>query len=886
MTSNQIREHFLNYFKRQDHKVVRSSPLVPSDDPTLLFTNAGMVQFKKVFLGQEQMPYSRVVSVQKCLRAGGKHSDIENVGRTTRHHTFFEMLGNFSFGDYFKEEAIYFAWELLTKRMDLPVHKLWVTVFKEDHEAYGIWKDKIGVPQDRIALMGEKDNFWVMGEIGPCGPCSEIVIDRGEEFGCKKPGCGIRCDCDRFLELWNLVFMEFNRDQDGALTPLPRTGVDTGMGLERIACVLQGVKSNYHIDLFRDIVSSIEQLAKKRLGEQEVYDTSIRVIADHSRAIAFLISDGILPSNEGRDYVLRRIIRRAIRHGKLLDIEGPFLHKTAGVVLDVMKENYPDLLSVREVISQVVFNEEQRFSETLDYGLRILNESIEELKSKGLREIPGGVIFKLYDTYGFPIDIISDVVYETGLAMDIAGFDALMKEQKERSRRFWRETKSEQAPEYYKELLSRGIFSRFIGYDKEEGTSRILSILKDGQEVIQAKTGDKVEVIVEETPFYGEAGGQVGDTGWISNGDLVIEIKDTVGLEEGLIVHKGDVKKGQIHVGDMVKLSIDKERRKACEKNHTVTHILHAILRKFLGDHVKQAGSLVAPDRLRFDFTHYAPIKRRDLRKIEALVNEQICQNIPLEVEITQLEEALRQGAIALFGEQYHEVVRSVKIPGLSHELCGGTHVRRTGDIGLFKILSETGVAAGIRRIEALTSEVALHKVQEEEEELRKIGQMIKAHMGEVASKVERLLAYQKQLEKDLEFLKKHLGVYESQNILKQVKRIRGISVVSAKVRVDSEKELRSLADRLRDKIKSGIIVLGGEADGKVLLVAAVTKDLINSYHAGHIISKIAQIVGGGGGGRADMAQAGGNQPQRLSEALDAAYTIISEYEISPERIA
>lgn len=881
MTSNQIRECFLNYFKGQGHKVIRSSPLVPSDDPTLLFTNAGMVQFKKVFLGQEQRPYTKAVSVQKCLRAGGRHSDIENVGRTTRHHTFFEMLGNFSFGDYFKEEAIYFAWELLTKKMGLPVHELWVTVFKEDHEAYRIWKDKMGVPQDHIALMGEKDNFWVMGEIGPCGPCSEIVIDRGEEFGCKRPGCGIGCDCDRFLELWNLVFMEFNRDQDGALTPLPKTGVDTGMGLERIACVLQGVKSNYHTDLFRDIVSFIEQLTKKRFDKQEAHDISIRVIADHSRAIAFLISDGILPSNEGRGYVLRRIIRRAIRHGKTLNIEGPFLHKTAGVVLDVMKESYPDLLSAREVISRVVLHEEQRFSETLDYGLRILNHSVEELKSKGLKEIPGSVIFKLYDTYGFPIDIISDVVYETGLAMDIAGFHALMKEQKERSRRRLRETKSEQVPEYYQGLLSRGISSRFMGYDKEQDTSRILSILKNGQEVIQAKTGDKVEVIVEQTPFYGESGGQVGDTGWIGNGDLVIEIKDTVRIEEDLIVHKGEVKKGQIRVGDMVKLSIDKERREAVKKNHTATHILHAILRKFLGNHVKQAGSLVAPDRLRFDFTHYSPIKRGDLRKIEALVNEKICQNIPLEVEITQLEKALRQGATALFGERYHEVVRSVKIPGLSHELCGGTHVSRTGDIGLFKIVSETGVAAGIRRIEALTWKVALHKVQEDEEVLRKIGHMVKAHVGEVADKVERLLAYQKQLEKDLESLKRHLRVYESQNILKQVKHIRGISVVSAKVTVGSEKELRSLADRLRDKIKSGIVVLGGEADGKALLVAAVTKDLINSYHAGHIIGKIAQIVGGGGGGKADMAQAGGIQPQRLSEALDAAYTIISEYKSS-----
>jgi alanyl-tRNA synthetase len=879
MTSNQIRERFLDYFERQGHKVVRSCPLIPPEDPTLLFTNAGMVQFKKVFLGQEERAYSRAASCQKCLRAGGKHSDIENVGRTTRHHTFFEMLGNFSFGDYFKEEAVGFAWELLTEEMRLPVDKLWVTVFKDDRDAYDIWREKIGVPKARIVRMGEKDNFWVMGDVGPCGPCSEIMIDRGEEFGCRKPDCRVGCDCDRFLELWNLVFMEFNRDQDGKLAALPKKGVDTGMGLERIACVLQGVETNYHTDLFSDVVRSIEQLTGRRLGEGNAADTSIRVIADHSRAIAFLMGDGILPSNEGRGYVLRRITRRAIRHGRLLGIDDPFLHKTAQVVVDAMSKTYPDLLSVKKVLSRVVTSEEERFSETLDHGLGILNGTIEELKTKGLKDIPGDVMFKLYDTYGFPVDIISDVVYENGLTMDMVGFNALMKEQRERSRKSWKEGGREESSEYFGTLRDRGVSSRFVGYDSEQAESKILLILKGGKEVTDARTGDKIEVVAEETPFYGEAGGQVGDTGWISDGNVLIEIEDTLRPEVDLIVHRGRIKRGHIRAGDLVRLAIDTKRRRACERSHTATHILHAALRQLLGKHVKQAGSLVAPDRLRFDFTHYAPVKRKDLRRIEALVNEKIAENAPLSTEIIELEEALRQGAIALFGEHYQDTVRSVKIPEVSHELCGGTHVQRTGDIGFFKILSETGVAAGVRRIEALTTEMAVQKVQDEEEELRRIAQLVKAPLGEIVDKVEKLLAYQKKLEKDTESLKNRLVTSEFQDILRQVKQIQGISVVSAKVRAGTEKELRSLADRLKDKMKSGIIVLGGEAGGKALLIAAVTKDLTGSYHAGHIVRKVAQIVGGGGGGRADMAQAGGTQPERLPEALEAAYSIISEYE-------
>lgn len=832
-------------------------------------------------MGYEQRPYKRAVSSQKCLRAGGKHSDIENVGRNTRHHTFFEMLGNFSFGDYFKEEAIHYAWELLTDKMAIPTYKLWVTVFEKDEEAYRIWRDNIGIAEDRIVSMGYKDNFWIMGDVGPCGPCSEIIIDRGKEFGCGKEECKVGCDCDRFFELWNLVFMEFSRDGSNTLTSLPKKGVDTGMGLERIACILQDVRSNYHTDLFFDIVKLIQQMSQKTLGQDDASDTSIRVIADHSRAVAFLVSEGILPSNEGRGYVLRRIIRRAIRHGRLLGIDGPFLSKTADRVVDIMKKTYPDLLSVKKIISKVVSSEEGRFSETLDYGLNVLNESIQELEVKGLKEIPGNIIFKLYDTYGFPVDIVSDVVYERGLTMDMAGFNTLMTEQKERSRKYGIGIEREGLPEYYGKLLLKGISSKFIGYDKEEGKSRILSILKDGQELTQAGPSDSIEIIVEETPFYGEAGGQVGDTGWITDGNVLIEIQNTFRWEENLIVHRGDIKKGKIKVGDTVKLGIDKGKRRACERNHTATHILHAVLRRILGNHVKQAGSLVAPDRLRFDFTHYAPVSDSELNKIEESVNQEICRNISVKMEITTLEEALKQGAIALFQEQYHDKVRSVKTGNLSHELCGGTHVKRTGDIGFFKIISETGVAAGIRRIEAFTSEMAIRKMQDEQAELRKIGKIVKAPEGEVADKVKRLMAHQKQLENDLESLRKQLLASELHEVLKQVRRIRGISVLSAKVGVHNEKDLRNLADRLRDKIKSGIVILGGEADGKVLLVAAVTKDLVDSYHAGRIIAKIAEIVGGGGGGRADMAQAGGNQPQRLSQALNAVYDIISEHQSS-----
>ncbi len=832
-------------------------------------------------MGHEQRPYKRAVSSQKCLRAGGKHSDIENVGRTTRHHTFFEMLGNFSFGDYFKEEAIHYAWELLTDKMVIPTHKLWVSVFEKDEEAYRIWRDNIGIAKDRIVSMGDKDNFWMMGDVGPCGPCSEVIIDRGEEFGCRREECKVGCDCDRFFELWNLVFMEFSRDRNGTLTSLPKKGVDTGMGLERIACILQDVRSNYHTDLFLDIVNLIEQMSQKTLGQGDTSDASIQVIADHSRAVAFLVSEGILPSNEGRGYVLRRIIRRAIRHGRLLGIDGPFLSKTSDRVIDIMKKTYPDLLSVRKIISKVVLSEEERFSETLDYGLNILNESVQELEVRGLKEIPGDIIFKLYDTYGFPVDIVSDVVYERGLAMDMAGFNTLMREQKERSRKYGIGMEREDLPRYYGKLLSKGISSKFIGYDKKEGKSKILLILKDGQELTKAGISDSIEIIVEETPFYGEAGGQVGDTGWITDGNVLMEIQNTFRWGKDLIIHKGDIKKGKIKVGDTVKLCIDKDKRRACERNHTATHILHAVLRSVLGNHVKQAGSLVAPDRLRFDFTHYTPISDSELNKIEELVNQEICRNISVKTEITTLEEALKQGAIALFQEQYHDKVRSVKTGNLSHELCGGTHVKRTGDIGFFKIISETGVAAGIRRIEALTSEMAVRKMQDEQAELRKIGKMVKAQEGEVVDKVKRLMAHQRQLENDLESLRKQLLASELNEVLKQVRRIRGISVLSAKVEVHNEKDLRSLADRLRDKIKSGIVILGGEADGRVLLVAAVTKDLVDSYHAGHIIAKIAEIVGGGGGGRADMAQAGGNQPQRLSQALKAVYDIISEHQSS-----
>jgi alanyl-tRNA synthetase len=872
MTADEVRNKFLAYFEKRGHRVVKSSPLVPHDDPTLLFTNAGMVQFKRTFLGEEKRDYMRAASSQKCVRAGGKHNDLENVGYTARHHTFFEMLGNFSFGDYFKELAIEFAWDLMTRVYGLAPEDLWVSVYEDDDQAHHLWATKTGIPGDRIVRLGEKDNFWSMGDTGPCGPCSEILIDQGEAMSCGKPDCRVGCDCDRYLELWNLVFMEFNRDESGTMAPLPKPSIDTGMGLERMAAVLQGVTSNYETDLFMPVLREIEALSGYASDDPQVH-VPMRVVADHSRAAAFLVGDGVLPSNEGRGYVLRRILRRAVRYGRMLGLSKPFLYKTAGKVSQIMKEAYPELLGADAYVKNVIKGEEERFMSTLDTGLRVLEDALAELDAKGISEIPGSLIFKMYDTYGFPVDIIQDIVRDQGLSLDMEGFEANMEQQRLRSRG---EKIAYPGGSPYGQLSARGIKTVFLGYEHLTGDSKVLMIVREGEAVHETREGEEIELVTAETPFYGEAGGQVGDAGRISGKDFEMAVLDTVKDPNDIIIHQGKMLKGSISVGDTVNLAVDQDKRKATEKNHTVTHILHAVLRRILGDHVKQAGSLVAPDRLRFDFTHFAALDEETLQEIEVLVNDRIQENIPLEVAEMDAEEAFRTGATALFEEKYGERVRMVGIEEFSKELCGGTHTDRTGDIGLFKIVGEGSVAAGVRRIEAVTGTKALEYVQQAFHRLNTLAQTLKTRPEDLTGKVEKLLAHQKALERELSASKAKLQTEATAKSLADVRVVNGVSVLAQETPADSPAALRDLADNLKTKLKSGIIVLGSRTPKKVSLVAVVTKDHLDQYHAGHIVKEVASLVGGGGGGRADMAQAGGSKPEKLPEALAAVYDIVA----------
>ena len=874
MTSNEIRKAFLSYFEEREHRVVRSSSLVPKNDPTLLFTNAGMVQFKGVFLAEETRDYQRAVSSQKCVRAGGKHNDLEIVGKTARHHTFFEMLGNFSFGNYFKKEAIEMGWDLLIHQWGLPKEKMWITIYLEDNEAFDLWR-KIGIPGDRIVRMGGKDNFWAMGETGPCGPCSEIVIDQGAEVGCGRADCQVGCDCDRFLELWNLVFMQFNRDTEGKLHPLAKPCIDTGMGLERISAILQGVQSNYETDLFKPIFQEIEKISHGPYGKDLRSDISIRVIADHSRACTFLINDGVLPSNEGRGYVLRRIMRRAMRHGKLLGIEEPFFHRTSSRVVDLMKDAYPELRESEAFVSRVIRNEEERFSETLDSGLKILREELEQLQRKGKKILPGEVAFRLYDTFGFPLDLTTEILQEEGMAFDEAEFRAQMEEQRQKSKQAWQGLGEGKAKEVYRRLANEGIKTTFTGYEEIESESRILKLIKDDEIVSAAGEGDEVEVVTERTPFYGEAGGQVGDRGVIFQESFSLEVEDTLKPVEELMVHQVRVKRGVVKEGMEASLRVDQGRRRATALNHTATHLLQAILREVLGDHVHQAGSLVSPERLRFDFTHFAPIEREDLERIEALVNEKVRENLKVETKIMQVEEALQTGAMALFGEKYGERVRVVMVSDFSSELCGGTHTSRTGDIGLFKILNETGVAAGVRRIEALTGEGAYRFVKEEERELWEIASSLKSIPGELSLKMERWLQRQRELEREILSLQDKLSHQEISDLLSLIREVKGVKVLSAKVDGKDPKRMREFVDQMKVKIGSGIILLGGRSQDKVTLIMGVTADLTNRFSANDLIKKIALHVQGTGGGRPDFAQAGGTKTEKLDEALKAIDNLI-----------
>jgi len=794
------------------------------------------------------------------------------VGYTARHHTFFEMLGNFSFGDYFKEKAIEQAWDLLVTGYNLPEDKLWVSVYLDDDEAYDIWQKKIGVPEERIKRLGEKDNFWAMGDTGPCGPCSEIHIDRGEAAGCGKPDCQVGCECDRYLEIWNLVFMQFNRDETGKMTPLPKPSIDTGMGLERIVSVIQDAPTNYETDFFVPIIEKVAALSGHPAGSTREIDVAMKVIADHSRAAAFLVSDGVLPSNEGRGYVLRRIMRRAIRYGRSIGLTKPFLHQTSGVVFDIMAPAYPELKEASSFISNVIENEEKRFSETLDFGLRVLGDTLAELKEKGEKTVPGDVIFKLYDTYGFPVDIVRDVVRDEAMSLDMDNFNTHMDQQRERSRS---KVSFVETGDAYKALTSKGVSTGFSGYDTTSSDSAVLVVAKDGEALDRAQQGDTIELVSESTPFYAESGGQVGDQGKITGDNLEMRVSGTIKDPAGLFIHKGKVISGSVKKGDTITLTVDGEKRRLTELNHTATHILHAALREVLGDHVKQSGSLVSPERLRFDFTHFSGVDPETLNEVEAYVNKRIQENISTESVEMDADEALKTGATALFEEKYGDRVRVVSLGDFSREFCGGTHTARTGSIGFFKIVSESSIAAGVRRIEALTGAAALAHVQKAIDLLSRTSARLKEKPEALADRVSKMLTAQKALEKEVEHLKAKMAMMPADGPGDEYQTINGTKVLAKKVSIDKPAALRDLADQFRDRIKSGIVVLGAEAGPKALLIAAVTKELTGQFHAGNIVKELAAVVGGRGGGRPDMAQAGGTQPENLDQALARVVDIV-----------
>jgi alanyl-tRNA synthetase len=876
MTGNEIREKFLTFFKKNNHAIIEDSSLIPQDDPTLLFTNAGMVQFKRVFMGEEKRDYTRATTCQRCVRAGGKHNDLENVGHTARHHTFFEMLGNFSFGDYFKEEAIQMAWEFLTVDLGLPKEKLWISVFEDDDEAFSLWEKIEDLPKGRIVRLGEADNFWAMGDTGPCGPCSEIHIDQGPEVGCGRPDCKMGCDCDRYLELWNLVFMQFYRDETGKMTPLPKPSIDTGMGLERVAAVVQGKQTNYDSDLFTPIISSISTLCSKPYGEDKRADTAMKVIADHCRATAFLVADGMLPSNEGRGYVLRRIMRRAVRFGRSLGLERPFLAEITAEVVKNMHQAFPHLLEAADLLAKVVHNEEERFRETLDNGLVMLNTEIKRLQEEGGTSVPGDFIFKLYDTYGFPVDIVRDVALELELTIDESGFTRAMEEQRSQSKKSWKCGSLAVMSAGVKKLVNEGHKTAFVGYNTHRKNSIIKGLIDHaGETVLKATQGESVSIFCPETPFYAEAGGQIGDQGEVNGPNGKAKVVDTVVVADGIILHEAEIIEGDLSIDDQVELKVMEGRRQRIASNHSATHILHAAMKSVLGDHVKQSGSLVTPERLRFDFTHFSPITQKELIKIEKLANEKIRANSPLNSEMLEKEEAIQSGAVALFGEKYGDKVRVVSIGNFSKELCGGTHVRATGEIGLLKITAETSIAAGVRRIEAVTGPEAINIFQSREMQLAELATLLKVPAENLGTKIEKLLSAQKELEKEVSRLTAKLTLGDIDGIINNAKIVGDTRVVVSRVVLDSPKTLREMGDKIRDKLSSGIVVLGGEHQGKAALLAMVTKDLTGTYKAGNIIKEVSALVGGSGGGRPDMAQAGGPNPDKLNDALGAVFDIV-----------
>ncbi|PLX38915.1 MAG: alanine--tRNA ligase [Deltaproteobacteria bacterium] len=879
MTGAEVRKLFLDYFEKKGHKVVASSSLVPQNDPTLLFTNAGMNQFKNIFTGVENRDYKRATTCQKCLRVSGKHNDLENVGRTARHHTFFEMLGNFSFGDYFKRDAIIFGWEFLTEVVGLDKDRLWVTIFDDDDEADTLWRELTPVPPERIIRCGEKDNFWAMGDTGPCGPCSEIHFDQGPGiYPCPDPeNCGPECDCDRYLELWNLVFMQFERDASGTLNPLPKPSIDTGMGLERITSVVQGKLNNYDTDLFSPLIDFTANLAGTKYGASEDSDVSLRVIADHIRSAVFLIGDGILPSNEGRGYVLRRVMRRAMRHGRLLGFTEPFFHEVAGVVITSMEESYPDLADKRDYVAKVILHEEERFIRTLDRGLQLLESEVEKVEAAGSGVLPGEVIFRLYDTYGFPVDLTADIVVDRGIVLDEAGFEAEMEAQREKARSAWKGSGEEAVSSAYRELVEGGHRVTFTGYDLLENETEVKALIVDGSIVDEAAEGALVELILGESPFYGESGGQMGDTGVVTGEGFKVKVTTAQKPLDGLIVLHGEVTEGKASVGAKVHAKVKSGERFATAQNHSATHLMHAALQEVLGDHVKQAGSLVGPDRLRFDFSHFAPMTKEEIRKVEELVNVWAAKNDPISVSEENYDAAVKKGVKALFGEKYGDKVRVVKMGEVSAELCGGTHASSTGEIGLFKILSEAGVAAGVRRIEAATGERALSAMWDTEDKLDAVASALKSSPDEAAERIKKIQAAMREQEKEITSLRGQLASGTSRDILSEKREIAGVDVLAARAPVSDAKGIREFADTLRDRMKSGIFALGAEADGKAVLLVGVTADLTAKVKAGELIRPIAEVVGGRGGGKPELAQAGGSEPAKLDEALALFYDVVAK---------
>ncbi|KMT65251.1 alanine--tRNA ligase [Catenovulum maritimum] len=863
MTTAELRQTFLNFFAQQNHQIVDSSSLVPADDPTLLFTNAGMNQFKDCFLGAEKRSYTRATTSQKCVRAGGKHNDLENVGYTARHHTFFEMLGNFSFGDYFKEEAISFAWQFLTQELKLPKEKLCVTIYHNDEEAFEIWNKKIGVAAEDIIRIGDKspdkkyesDNFWAMGDTGPCGPCTEIFYDHGESHWGGRPGTPEE-DGDRFIEIWNVVFMQFNRYADGTMEPLPKPSVDTGMGIERISAIMQGVHSNYEIDIFQNLIKYVAQL----LNVTDLDNKSLRVIADHIRSCGFLIADGVMPSNEGRGYVLRRIIRRAIRHGNQLGANEVFFYKVYQALIEQMGQAYPYLEQQKVVVERVLKSEEEQFLKTLDRGLNILNDALKTLDGE---VIPGDLVFKLYDTYGFPVDLTNDVARENNYSIDEAGFEACMAEQRKRA---------QQASNFgvdYNDAISTDTQSSFTGYELEQDQSKVSEIILDGKQVDSVEAGTDALVILENTPFYAESGGQVGDTGRLTlDGQDAFEVSDTVKIGDAF-AHKGQTKL-KLSIGSTLGAEVDSDRRQAIKLNHSATHLLHSALRLVLGEHVSQKGSLVQPDKLRFDFSHFEGMTAAELEKVESLVNEKIRQNNELTTKLMNIDEAKSAGAMALFGEKYDDEVRVVSMGEFSTELCGGTHVQRTGDIGFFKITSEAGIAAGVRRIEAVTGQAAYNAVKQAEQSIGELAALLKSDSASIADKLRALIDKNKSLEKANQQLQDKLSSQAGSDLLSKVVEVNGVKLLAAEISGVEAKALRGTLDQLKQKVGSGVIVLGLKGEDKVNLIAGVTADLTAKVKAGELVSNLAQQVGGKGGGRPDMAQAGGSQPENLAKALES----------------